>query len=78
MSEPLPIPKFLKVFYLMKLSQGLYLTGVGTGPLGPGFYLSQIDAEKQRTVELLSTTFDSKDRFYIFELDIPNPAYKDE
>jgi hypothetical protein len=45
--------------------------------LGTGFYSTQHDAELARTKELLSTKSESTAKFHIYELEIPNPAYKE-
>jgi hypothetical protein len=77
--EPLPIPKNLTVYMLLK-QNGLYFypTGnVGTGSPGMscGFYATRAEAEMQRTGQALQSKPDSNDKFLIFELEIPNPAY---
>jgi hypothetical protein len=76
MSEPLPAPKFLKVYLLVRQLSHLYFSPSGGGNnIGTGFYFTRDEAEKQRTMELLTLADSAKDKFYIFELDIPNPAY---
>jgi len=80
MAEPLLAPKFLKVYMLLKQSPNFYLYPTGTASPGggaTGFYFTREEAEKYRTMELLvASATDSKDKFHIFELDIPNPAYE--
>ena len=80
--EPLPIPKTLKVYQLIrvatKTSLNFSTTGsaaAGSAYIGSGFYLTQSEAEQNRTLETLKDTDGSK--FYVFELEIPNPAYRE-
>jgi hypothetical protein len=80
--EPLPIPKTLKVYQLIrvatKTSLNLSTTGTaaaGAAYIGSGFYLTQSEAEQNRTLETLKDTDGSK--FYVFVLEIPNPAYRE-
>lgn len=75
MSKPLATPEYLKIYMLLKRSNGglfFYPSGAAA-PLGTGFYLTKEDAEKARTLEFLSNN--NEDKFYIFELEVPNPAY---
>ena len=44
---------------------------------GFGFYVSYQEAEQNRTMELLKNTEPVKPQYHIFELDLPNPAYKE-
>ncbi len=75
MSLPLPAPESIKVFMLLKQSTGLFLypTGSSSNGLSSGFFLTREEAEKVRLMEVLGS--DGKDKFHIFELDIPNSAY---
>jgi hypothetical protein len=80
--ESLPIPKTLKVYQLIRMStkSGLNFspTGVaaaGSNYVGSGIYLTLSEAEQNRTLETLKDTDGSK--FYVFELEFPNPAYKE-
>jgi hypothetical protein len=51
----------------------------GSNYIGYGFYLTRQEAEHSRTLEhLKATPTDSFNKLHIFELDIPNPAYKKE
>ena len=78
--EPIKAPKVIKVYQLVRQT-GLSLmpTGTsGTQQLGIGFYISQQEAEYNRTAEILKLSSGSKDRFHIFELELPNPAYENE
>jgi hypothetical protein len=74
--EPMPIPKTITIYQLIRQS-GMNFTPTGTLPtpsIGTGFYLSRTEAEHNRTLELLK---DSSHRFHVFELEVPNPAYKE-
>ena len=80
--EPLPIPKTIKVYQLIKMStkSGLNLspvgtTGTGANYIGIGMYTTQTEAEQNRTLETLKDQDGSK--FYVFELEFPNPVYKE-
>ena len=81
--EPLPIPKTIKVYQLLKLStkNGLNFSPTGSIPassssyMGTGIYATQTEAEQNRTMETLKDQEGA--RFYVFELEIPNPAYKE-
>ena len=51
----------------------------GSNYIGYGFYLTRQEAEHSRTLEhLKATPTESFNKLHIFELDIPNPAYKKE
>lgn len=81
--EPLPIPKTLKVYQLVRMSTktGLNLNVTGSGVvgtsnyIGSGFFTTQSEAEQNRTMETLKDQDGNK--FYVFELEFPNPAYKE-
>lgn len=77
--QPLdPQPTF-KVYSLIKQT-GLMLSNVyGPGPnitFGAGFYATREEAEHLRTLELLKDTSTGFSEYHVFELEIPNPAYK--
>ena len=57
----------------MNLSVG----GPGTGGLGIGFYSTQQEAEHNRTMEILKDADGTHNSYHIFELEFPNPAYKE-
>ena len=80
MSKPLPVEPYLKVYMLIR-QEGTYLypTGFDTNNHmgGTGFFPSQNVAELMRTKELLGQKPDSTAQYHIFELDLPNPAYKE-
>jgi len=85
MMEPIAQPKTFKIFQLIKMT-GMYLSGVnsttnssGTG-LGVGFYSTLQEAEHMRTLEILKDTTPAgsvKSTWHVFELEFPNPAYKE-
>jgi hypothetical protein len=78
--QPLdPQPSF-KVYALIKQT-GLTLTYVyASSPsntaFGLGFYATREEAEQHRTLELLKDTSKTAHEVHVFELEIPNPAYK--
>ena len=77
--EPIAPPKTVKVYQLIKQS-GVQLMPTGSSSTmswGIGFYTSLSEAEQNRTMELLKNTDPVKPQYHIFELDIPNPAYKE-
>ena len=76
--EPLPIPKTITLYALIRQS-GLSFAPTGMASstpstLGTGFFLNKLEAEHNRTLEILK---DSTLKFHIFELEFPNPAYKE-
>ena len=80
--EPLPIAKTIKVYQLIKMSTKAGLnfspvgtTGTGANYIGIGMYVTQSEAEQNRTLETLKDQDGSK--FYVFELEFPNPIYKE-
>jgi len=81
--EPLPVPDRLKI-YMLLCQNGMNFaptgsTVSGSNYIGYGFYLTRQEAEHSRTLEhLKATTTESFNKLHIFELDIPNPAYKKE
>lgn len=80
--EPLKPPKTMKVYQLLKRSGLLHTTvasssNINGTSLGSGFFLSQHDAEMHRTMEILKLTSSDNSEFFIFELELPNPVYKE-
>jgi hypothetical protein len=80
--ESLPVPKTIKVYQLLKMttkgSLSINTAGAatsGAGYIGHGMYLTLNEAEQNRTLETLKDLDGSN--FHIFELDFPNPAYKE-
>ena len=77
--RPLPVEPFLKVYMLVK-QDGTYLYPTGfdaNNSMGSGFFPTQSHAELMRTRELLAQKSDSTSQFHIYEIEIPNPAYKE-
>ena len=80
--EPIKAPKTLKVYSLVKQS-GMMLSYVGysagtTGMnLGTGFFLTQLEAEHHRTMQILGDSTTPKSLYHVYELEIPNPAYQE-
>lgn len=77
--RPLAIEPFLKVYLLLR-QNGTYLNATGfdaNNNMGSGFFPTQHHAELMRTKELLALKPDCTDKFHIYELEIPNPAYKE-
>ena len=77
--QGLPPPKTIKVYQLLKMSakSGLYISLCGTGSLGMGMFMTLLEAEHARTIEILRDTDGDYNSYHIFELDFPNPAYKE-
>lgn len=76
--RPLPVDPYLKVYMLVK-QDGTYLYPTGfdsNNHMGSGFFPTQNMAELMRTKELLAQKTESTAEYHIFELEIPNPAYK--
>lgn len=76
--KPLPVEPFLKVYMLLK-QDGTYLYPTGfdsNNNMGTGFFPSQSMAELMRTKELLAMKPESTTLYHIYEIEIPNPAYK--
>ena len=76
--EPIKPIKTFKVYALIKqtgISMSYVYGGSGSSAFGPGFYGSREEAEQLRTVEILKDT--SSNKYHVFELEVPNPAYKE-
>jgi hypothetical protein len=81
--EPIDAPKSLKIYQLVRLSTstGLNFSTTGSAPaggtsyIGSGFYLTLGEAEQNRTLEVLKDKDNNK--FYVFELEVPNPACRE-
>lgn len=78
--QPLkPQPTF-KVYAVIKQTglQMSYVYGSGSSvTFGAGFYGSREEAEQLRTLELLKNTDSWSSEYHVFELEIPNPAYRE-
>ena len=77
--QGLPPPKTMKVYQLLKMStkSGLYISACGSASSGMGMYMTLQEAEHTRTLEILRDTEGGSNSYHIFELDFPNPAYKE-
>jgi hypothetical protein len=79
--EPIQPPKTFKVYTLIKqtglMLNYVYVPGTGGAQYGPGFYTNRQDAEHGRTLEFLKETSEIRSHFHVFELEIPNPAYRE-
>ena len=80
--EPIRPPRTVKFYQLLKMAtkNGLNIGSCGSAPanyIGPGIYLSLQDAEHQRTLETLKDTDGGTNSYHIFELEFPNPVYKE-
>jgi len=78
--EPLPVPKTIKVYQLIRQSgMNFVSTGSATTGMSAGFYITQAEAEHNRTLETLKDTGigPAAAKFHVFELEFPNPAYKE-
>ena len=80
--ESIAVPKSLKVYQLVKMSTKTTLNfssagtaSTGAAYLGSGFYSTLSEAEQNRTLETLKDTDGNK--FFIFELEFPNPIYRE-
>jgi len=77
--QSLPVPKTVKVYQLLRQSGMIFtLSGTGGDGLGTGFYLNKDEAEHNRTMCVLKEPAGSTNVVYhVFELEIPNPIYKE-
>jgi len=82
--ESLKAPKILKVYQLMKMStkNGLNFSASGVIPpgsnyVGAGIYTTLQEAEHNRTLEMLRDTDEAYNSYHVFELEFPNPAYRE-
>lgn len=78
--EPINPPKSLKFYQLVRMTVKPSLSfspaGSSTGAfIGSGFYRTIEEAEFNRTMEALKDT--EPNTYHIFELDFPNPIYKE-
>jgi hypothetical protein len=72
-------PQTIKVYQLLKMSakSGLYISPCGVSSLGIGMFMTLQEAEHTRTLEILRDTDSDYNSYHVFELDFPNPAYKE-
>ena len=75
--DPLPIPEKTEIYMLLRqsgLTFGPASVITSNNTMGSGFFATRKEAEHHRTLEILK---DDKAIFHIFELAVPNPAYKE-
>jgi len=76
--KPLGAPEYLTIYMLLQQSTtSMYFMATGTPStpsMGSGIYATRDQAEQARTLALLSDKSDNI--FHVFELEVPNPAYK--
>ena len=82
--EPIKPPHTVKYYQLLRMStkSGLNIsncgsTASGNNYVGVGIYLTLQDAEHNRTMETLKDTDGGTNSYHIFELEFPNPVYKE-
>ena len=83
--EPIRPPKTMKVYSLLKMATktGLNISYCGTTTagvtnyIGTGMYLTLQEAEHMRTLETLKDIDGGANSYHIFELEFPNPVYKE-
>jgi len=76
--------KIVKFYQLLRMStkSGLSIgscgsTASGNNYVGIGMYLTLQDAEHNRTMETLKDIDSAHNSYHIFELEFPNPVYKE-
>jgi hypothetical protein len=80
--ESIKPPKTLKFYSLMRMSTtstgyNISMTATSTSNnIGSGLFHTLQEAEHYRTMEILKDVTNTSS-FHIFELDFPNPAYKE-
>jgi len=76
--KPLDAPEYLTIYMLLQQSTtSMYFMATGTPStpsMGSGIYATRDQAEQARTLALLSDKSDNI--FHVFELEVPNPAYR--
>lgn len=80
--EPIKPPKTFKIYTLIKQTGATFTYTSGASPntsVGLGFFVSQQEAEHNRTIEVLkdTNTGPNKPKFHVFELEVPNPIYEE-
>ena len=83
--EGVTAPKTLKYYQLIKMAtkSGLNISPCGTIPagstnyIGTGMYTTLQEAEHNRTLETLKDPDASFNTYHVFELEFPNPAYRE-
>jgi hypothetical protein len=78
--RPLDAPEYLTIYMLLQQSaSSMYFMATGTPStpsMGSGMYATRDQAEQARTVALLSEKNTPPNLYHVFELEVPNPAYK--
>ena len=78
--ESIEIPKQITVYALIKQNGMTFsYTGASAANLGLGFFLTQLEAEHARTLELLreqSVPTATPVLFHVFPITVPHPAFK--
>lgn len=77
--KPLEAPPTLNIYMLIQQSSTTFYfnpAAVSGMPstMGSGFFGTRDEAEKARTLAILSDQ--SNNMFHVFELEVPNPAYQ--
>jgi hypothetical protein len=82
--EPIRPPRTVKFYQLLKMAtkNGLNISNCGNisngyNYVGAGIYVTLQDAEHQRTLEALKDTDGGANTYHIFELEFPNPVYRE-
>jgi len=81
--EGIKPPKTVKFYQLLKMSTknsfSIHSCGttVANNYMGTGVYLTLQEAEHNRTMETLKDTDAAYNTYHIFELEFPNPAYRE-
>ena len=83
--EGFSAPKTLKYYQLIRMSTkaGLNISPCGSIPsgstnyIGTGIYHTLQEAEHNRTLETLKDPDASFNTYHVFELELPNPTYKE-
>ena len=81
--EPIKPPKTVKFYQLLKMStkNSFTINSCGTTSsanyIGTGIYMTLQEAEHNRTMETLKDTDGGYNSYHIFELEFPNPVYKE-
>ena len=78
--EPIRAPKTIKIYSLVK-QNGMSFgspssSSSGSTNIGLGYFITLQEAEHYRTLELLKASA-TKEKFHIFELEVPNPTYEE-
>ena len=83
--ESIKPPRTMRVYQLLKMATktSLNISACGTIPagstnyMGTGMYATLQEAEHNRTLEILKDTDGAHNTYHVFELEFPNPAYRE-